>query len=183
MFEREIEQEQTTLAAERGRSPSDAASVVGGGVGPTPAAVDRPQVASPTGQAGPPDVASQAPAQPSDEVLVLPEDGSLGDAPFTKEPFEEVRRPRLVGTGAGHGRRLVRPEESPQPAMTPEQRLLVLDTWRRSGLPAGDFAALCGLSKHTLYAWKKKFDQQGPAGLLDRPRGGPSPLRTGDGFG
>ena len=30
MFERELEQEEKTLAAERGRSPSDAASVFGG---------------------------------------------------------------------------------------------------------------------------------------------------------
>ena len=30
------------------------------------------------------------------------------------------------------------------------QRLLVLDTWKRSGLPARDFAPLVGLSKHTL---------------------------------
>jgi len=57
--------------------------------------------------------------------------------------------------------------------LTAQQRLLLLDTWRRSGLPAGDFAALVGLSKHTLYAWKKKFDTQGPAGLMDQPRGGP----------
>jgi len=33
---------------------------------------------------------------------------------------------------------------------------LILDTWQRSGLPGGDFAALVGVSKHTLYAWKKK---------------------------
>jgi transposase InsO family protein len=52
--------------------------------------------------------------------------------------------------------------------------LLLLDTWQRSGLPAGDFAALVGISKHTLYAWKKKFDTQGPAGLLDQPRGAPA---------
>ena len=56
--------------------------------------------------------------------------------------------------------------------LTPEQRLLILDTWRRSGLPAGDFGALVGLSKHTLYAWKKKFEQEGPGGLVDRPKGG-----------
>ncbi|HEV3256861.1 MAG TPA: DDE-type integrase/transposase/recombinase, partial [Gemmataceae bacterium] len=37
-----------------------------------------------------------------------------------------------------------------------------------------DFAALVGLSKHTLYAWKKKFDAEGPGGLMDRPRGGPA---------
>lgn len=55
--------------------------------------------------------------------------------------------------------------------LTPTQRLLLLDTWQRSGLPAGDFAALVGVSKHTLYAWKRKFDEQGPGGLVDRPCG------------
>jgi transposase InsO family protein len=55
-------------------------------------------------------------------------------------------------------------------ALTPQQRLLLLDTWQRSGLPAGDFAAMVGLSKHTLYAWKKKFDAEGPAGLMQQPR-------------
>ena len=29
--------------------------------------------------------------------------------------------------------------------LTPQQRLLLLDTWQRSGLPAGDFAAMVGL--------------------------------------
>jgi transposase InsO family protein len=63
---------------------------------------------------------------------------------------------------------------TPASPLTPQQRLLLLDTWQRSGLPAQDFAALVGLSKHTLYSWKKKFDTQGPAGLLDQPRGGPT---------
>jgi transposase InsO family protein len=44
-------------------------------------------------------------------------------------------------------------------------------------LPAADFAALVGLSKHTLYEWKRKFTTEGPGGLLDRPRGGPSGSR------
>jgi transposase InsO family protein len=73
----------------------------------------------------------------------------------------------------GRGRRLVRADDKPAP-LTPQQRLLLLDTWQRSGLPASDFAALVGLSKHTLYAWKKKFDSEGPGGLMDRPRGGPT---------
>lgn len=64
----------------------------------------------------------------------------------------------------------MRPEER-APAVTPQQRLLLLDTWRRSGLPATDFAALVGVSKHTLYAWKQRFDAEGPAGLLDKPKG------------
>jgi transposase InsO family protein len=63
------------------------------------------------------------------------------------------------------------------PALTAEQRLLLLDTWRRSGLPAGDFGALVGISKHTLYSWKKKFETDGPAGLADKPRGGPTGSR------
>ena len=54
---------------------------------------------------------------------------------------------------------------------------MLLDTWQRSQLPAKDFAALVGVSKHTLYAWKKAFDTQGPAGLLDQPRGAPSGSR------
>ena len=71
---------------------------------------------------------------------------------FPEEPFEEpLQKPRLMGTGKAKGRRLVKPEESPQPSMTPEQRLLILDTWQRSGLPAGDFAALGGrLEAHAL---------------------------------
>lgn len=74
-------------------------------------------------------------------------------------------------SGRGHrGRRLVKPQVA-TPALTAEQRLLLLDTWQRSGLPAGDFAALVGMSKHTLYAWKQRFDTQGPAGLMEQPRG------------
>ena len=51
-----------------------------------------------------------------------------------------TRFPNLSGRGQ-HGRRLVK-KEAPASPLTPEQRLLLLDTWRRSGLPAGDFAAL-----------------------------------------
>jgi transposase InsO family protein len=76
------------------------------------------------------------------------------------------------------GRRLVPKNQGKPASLTPEQRLLLLDTWRRSGLPAGDFAALVGLSKYTLYMWKKKFLSEGPAGLMDQPRGGPKGSRV-----
>jgi transposase InsO family protein len=75
-------------------------------------------------------------------------------------------------TGRRRGRRLVRKPQEPQPALTAEQRLLLLDTWKRSGLSGPDFADLVGLSAHTLYAWRAKFQSEGPAGLVPRPKGG-----------
>jgi len=183
MFEKELEQEeQTTLAAERGRSPSDAASVGGGPAGLTPAAavVDRSQVVSPAAMVAPAMGGTPLAEQPSGQTLAgaQADDAFLEEGPFPEEPFEEVRRPCLVGTGKSKGRRLVKPEEPAQAAMTPEQRLLILDTWQRSGLPAGDFAPLVGISKHSLYGWKKKFDQLGPGGLMDQARGGPKGSRV-----
>ena len=68
-------------------------------------------------------------------------------------------------------RRVPAEEAPPRRSLTPEQRLVVLDTWQRSGLPAKDFAALIGVSQHTLYKWKKRFEEEGPAGLQDKPRG------------
>lgn len=88
-------------------------------------------------------------------------------------------RPPLSG-GGQRGRRLVKKEAAAAAPVTAEQRLLLLDTWQRSKLPAGDFAALVGVSKHTLYAWKKKFDSHGPAGLMDQPRGGARGSRLPD---
>ncbi|QVL30263.1 DDE-type integrase/transposase/recombinase [Telmatocola sphagniphila] len=85
---------------------------------------------------------------------------------------------RLSVRGPVKGRRLVKKPTEPVPAMTAEQRILLLDTWQRSGLPAGDFAPLVGVSKHTLYAWKKRFEISGPAGLLDQPRGKPPGSRV-----
>jgi transposase InsO family protein len=85
------------------------------------------------------------------------------------------RPPRLQQRA--RGQRLVKQPAAPPAPLTPAQRLLLLDAWRRSGLPAGDFAPLVGISKHTLYAWHRKFQEQGPAGLENRPRGGPTGSR------
>src|SRR5260221_1767685 len=78
------------------------------------------------------------------------------------------------------GRRLVKAEADKTPAYKPEQRLLILDCWQRSGLPAKDFAALVGVSRHTLYAWKKAFAQHGPAGLMEKKRGAKEGSRLPD---
>ena len=101
-----------------------------------------------------------------------PEDQALSEAAFYSAPPLAGRR--------GRGRRLVKPEVVKAVAVTPEQRLLLLDTWQRSGLPGGDFAALVGMHKQTLFAWKARFDAEGPAGLLDKPRGAPPGSRLPD---
>jgi transposase len=106
-------------------------------------------------------------------------DGDAAGAPERSHEAFEARVPRLSGRGKP-GRRLVAHQDFRTAPLTAEQRLLLLDTWQRSGLPAGDFAALVGLSKHTLYAWKKKFDAEGPAGLMDQPRGAPRGSRLPD---
>jgi transposase InsO family protein len=100
---------------------------------------------------------------------VVPETASSPPNPQPAVP----KTPPLAGHPTGRslrsGSALRKP--SPETPFTPQQRLLILDAWRRSGLPAGDFAPLVGLSKHTLYGWKRRFDNEGPAGLVDKPKG------------
>jgi transposase InsO family protein len=103
-----------------------------------------------------------------DPQTTLP-DGQTDEAIASDEPFAW---PALPPRTRRRQRALSKPITKEQ-TLKPEQRLLLLDTWKRSGLPAGDFAALVGISKHTLYSWKKKFAEEGPAGLMDKPKGGP----------
>jgi transposase InsO family protein len=107
------------------------------------------------------------------------EEGEEGEEAEETVSVNELDRPlRLVGNQRGaRGRRLVKKSEKPPPKFTPEQRLLILDTWKRSGLPATEFAPLIGVTNHTLYGWRRKFERYGPAGLMDRPRGGPKGSR------
>src|SRR5262249_39891896 len=85
---------------------------------------------------------------------------------ITADPGEGV--PRLSARPKGGKLRRLRGFEielGPTPsALTGEQRFLILDTWLRSKLPASDFSELMGLSAHTLYAWKRRFEELGPAG-------------------
>jgi transposase InsO family protein len=117
---------------------------------------------------------SPAVAPSADSRVGTSSSGSADDDLVDSDLTDDAVAPALAGRGRSRrrGRRLVPPRSAAQP-MTPEQRLLLLDTWQRSGLPAGDFAALVGISKHTLFAWKKKFAESGPAGLMDQPKGGP----------
>jgi transposase InsO family protein len=134
-------------------------------------------------------IESAIPGEPPPGGSVAPPHASAGhsgaaNAPELPGDEPPKRTDALTGLAAGLGRqprrrrgkRLILPQDKPV-GLTAEQRLLLLDTWQRSGLPAGDFAALVGVSKHTLYAWKKRFDTQGPGGLLDKPKGGPHASR------
>ena len=114
-----------------------------------------------------------SPGENDDDILEVAPDGDILEvAPDDEPPADFACSPPRLDRPR-RGRRLVK---DPPPApnhLTPQQRLLLLDIWNKSGLPAQDFAALVGLSKHTLYSWKKKFELHGPAGLLDQPHGRP----------
>src|SRR5437879_2810317 len=106
-----------------------------------------------------------------------PADGPEEEVPCAEVPADDAPAgpPRLQHPA--RGRRCLRKDPAPASPLTPQQRLLLLDAWRRSGLPAGDFAPLAGISQHTPYAWHRKFQEEEPAGLEDRPRGGPTGSR------
>jgi transposase InsO family protein len=155
-FEREVG------PAQEGVVPAAGPVVVGGGGGP-----ERGR--SPSGGEPPPPTAASRGAA-ADALLGVDErddrdDGAAVDGPAASPV-------RLGGRYAGRSPRLAQPADPP-PAITPQQRLLLLDTWQRSGLPAGDFADLVGINKATLLGWRRRFDAEGPAGLMDRPKGVP----------
>ncbi len=99
-----------------------------------------------------------------------PRDGAGAEPP--------VRVVRLTSGRGGTRRRVRAGEGAGAPRVrTPRERLLLLDTWMRSRLPATEFASLTGMSSHTLYEWKRRFEAQGAAGLCDGRRGGPAGSR------
>ena len=138
--------------------PADADAEVNDSLPPIEAAGRTPTMADagdlPEAQretAGPP--AADAELDP-DEVLEWE-----GDPP--------VVIPNLGGRKRGT---LSKPIERRQ-VLSPQQKLLLLDTWLRSGLPARDFGAMVNISRHTLYSWKQRFERLGPAGLMEQARG------------
>jgi hypothetical protein len=99
----------------------------------------------PPGAEQPPPRPPAAPAADSDSLAELAAD--LPHLVSAREHEAKLPRPQKPP----RGRRLAKKADPPPCPLTPEQRLLVLDAWQRSGLPAGEFAPLVGLSKHTLY--------------------------------
>ena len=92
----------------------------------------------------------------------------------------EERSERAGGSGGGvfsprgaprRTARTVSPDAARVANFTGEQRLLLLDAWLRSKLPATEFAGLVGVTSTTLYGWRKRFEESGPAALLGHKRG------------
>ncbi|MGH6996969.1 MAG: IS481 family transposase, partial [Phenylobacterium sp.] len=85
------------------------------------------------------------------------------------EPGVGATPARLCGRRRRRGKQLVAPQEAAAAtrSLTTDQKLLILDAWQRSGLPTKDFSALVGVAKQTLHAWKRRFQELGPAGLVD----------------
>lgn len=133
--------------------------------GSLPATPLDPGVSAPPpvagGQAGDEDWEDAWPRSPEVEEAATELPDSLSWGATVPSPVPRARRRGTLAPGA----------ERPQLPLSPQQKLLLLDTWQRSGLPARDFGALVNISRHTLYAWKKRFETLGPAGLVDQPRG------------
>jgi len=88
--------------------------------------------------------------------------------PEPSPPEKKKRRPRKSAQGS---RALTREVDRPAKSVTPEQKLLLLDAWKRSGLPGSDFAELVGFSYKTLYQWRRRYEKEGVEGLFGRPKG------------
>jgi transposase InsO family protein len=70
----------------------------------------------------------------------------------------------------------LRPTASPKRApkrkrrrFTPEERREAVEQWRKSGRTAQDFARLWNCSASSLQKWAKRYDEDGPKSLEDRP--------------
>src|SRR5450631_4096195 len=102
---------------------------------PDAAGVGRAQRSEPERSEG---ERSGARPTPADSPSVAPDVGMPGeeggDLPQEEWSRTDDAGPRLRLTGRSKGRRLVKQDLSPAPALTAEQRLLLLDTWQRSGL-------------------------------------------------
>lgn len=126
--------------------------------------------ARPAGAPGVPDPVPESSGLGSAEVWedAWPTSAADTEADEATDVWEDeplpVRKTRRRGTFSA-------PVERPELPLTPQQKLLLLDTWQRSGLPARDFGALVNVSRQTLYAWKRRFEELGPGGLVDRPKG------------
>ena len=89
-------------------------------------------------------------------------ESAVAPAAATSEPDEAgvvdgPRGVRLTGRRKGSPRRraMVLPATTDRTGLTPEQRLLILDAWRRSGLTAQEFGTIVQVSCRKQSGWTK----------------------------
>ena len=85
--------------------------------------------------------------------------------------MEDETRSDLSSEGRESPRRVRQPDKKPAgrtscKALTPADRILILDIWDRSGVGGPQFAELLGISSPSLYQWRRRFKRLGPAGLV-----------------
>lgn len=103
------------------------------------------------------------------------------DLSLTQPQDEEIRKPRLMANSTPAKNKVAKlSKPTPKVTFNPEQRMLLLDLWSRSGLPAKDFGTLVGVNVNTLYAWRKRFKKYGPEGLRDDKKGSPPGSRLSE---
>src|SRR4051812_10384412 len=87
--------------------------------------------------------ATAQPATPSPQLEPSPATGEGANAGEDLVESAAVLPP--LPRPPRHGKRLAPPDQARRADFSPQQRLLILDAWLRSGLPARDFAPLVGL--------------------------------------
>src|SRR5262245_15131598 len=92
---------------------------------------------APRGSSPPPRSATAPPA-PAAGHLPSPHRPPPEPPPSAPAPETGAAGPSVPRQGRPRSRRLAKEPEAPRPPLTGAQRLLILDAWRRSGLPAGD---------------------------------------------
>jgi len=104
------------------------------------------------------------------ELLDQPIELPINPTPFGASPA------RLAGRGPTPARRLVSPQEAAASnrKLTPEQKLLILDTWQRSACPSPTSPPWSASNRVTLHGWKKRFE-----GTRPRRPGRPAPPEAG----
>jgi len=91
--------------------------------------------------------------------------------PFPEEDQSPDQPKKRGRKSAENSAALSREEERKSPSLTPEQKLLLVDAWKKSGLPGTDFADLVGYSYKSLYVWRRKLEKEGIEGLFGPPPG------------
>ena len=116
-------------------------------------------------------VEAAPPAVPPVEKEASPDPADKGDSSEALGLAIDLPPTGRIISRRGRPRRGYKLPPKPQLPLSPSQKILLLDTWKRSGLPARDFGALVGVSPQTLYAWKRAFERDGPAGLMPKSKG------------